>query len=224
MVDVDFPVGGAIVDTFTFTFPEAALRRVLPRSMVSISTCASPSMRCCILCSVFHRSRDPRKNFYEKSVQLMWCGVHDAINAGFVAAGGSSQKDTVCVHITGEGCSKLERKHWAALYVLLVDLEARVSRADLAFDDFVGRASVEWVAAAWVVGAFNNGGRKPKANPVGFSPFGDEIEMANPDGRTFYVGSRESDVLFGPMRRVSSWATRCRRGCVMRPNGRAGTG
>jgi phage replication initiation protein len=47
-----------------------------------------------------------------------------------------------------------------------------------------------------LLGAFNNGGRDPKANPVGFSPFGDEIPIENGDGRTFYVGSRDSDLLY----------------------------
>lgn len=194
MVDVDFPVGGAIIDTFTFTFPEAALKRVLPGAVSDLDVCFSLHRLLHPLLGLSIGPEIPRKNFYAKSAQLQWCGAHDTVNAGFVAAGGNA--DTVCVHITGEGCAKLERKHWAALYVLLVDLGARVSRADLAFDDMEGMASVDWVAVAWLVGAFTNGGRKPKRKPVNFSPFGDDVDPQDGEGRTFYVGSRESDLLF----------------------------
>lgn len=110
----------------------------------------------------------------------------DIDGVGLVAFGGNS--DTVHIELTGSGCVQI--KDWSKVQDSLALLEARISRVDLAVDDFSGmRYNIEWCRSQFQDGGFDPArGRKPRANF-----YGDE---GSGDGCTYYVGSRESGKLF----------------------------
>lgn len=189
--NVTVPVDqSAMVDTLTFTFKESAFQ-----ALPSCSGFVSDSDLCLMVGEVL-RDRigivpsGPigRRNLYAHTQGLV-SASDDAIKAGFVAAGGNA--DTVCVHLTGEGCATLSREQWVALYALLVSLDAKITRVDLAHDDFNGVASVDVAVESFKVGGFAGKGRPPASEMAGdwLTPGG------GPKGRTFYVGSRDSGKL-----------------------------
>jgi phage replication initiation protein len=53
---------------------------------------------------------------------------------GIIATGGKSQGNTCLVSLNGSGCAPV--KNWQAVFSLLVTLNARITRVDLAHDDF----------------------------------------------------------------------------------------
>ena len=185
-VDVDYHVGhGSLVDTLTFSFSECLVDRLFPGHSVSdLEVCQVLERILYPVLGFKVGSEIPKKNFYSKSVQLVWEGEHDTVNVGFVAAGGNA--NTVCVHITGEGCAKLKAGHWVALYQFLCDFDARVTRADLAFDDLEGLHSVEWARKAYESGKFN----PVKGRPPSGGLAGDWLTKDSPGGRTVYIGTR----------------------------------
>jgi phage replication initiation protein len=66
------------------------------------------------------------------------------------------------------------------------DLQARITRIDLAHDDYEGTHSVNDAVQMYEEGRFNCGGRQPKMNQAG--------NWLHPDGggRTFYIGARQN--------------------------------
>lgn len=180
----------AMVDTLTFTFKESAFQ-----ALPSCSGFVSDSDLCLMVGEVL-RDRvgivpsGPigRRNLYAHTRALV-SSSDDSIRAGFVAAGGNA--DTVCVHLTGEGCATLSRAQWVGLYALLVSLDAKITRVDLAHDDFDGVASVDVAVESFKAGGFAGKGRPPASEVAGdwLTPGG------GPKGRTFYVGARDSGKL-----------------------------
>ena len=99
--------------------------------------------------------------------------------------GGEAVKGWSMLSLSGEGCGWVT--DWGrAMDVCTDQLPAfELKRVDLALDRFDGSHWHE-VDAAWAAGEFcpPGGGKKPKAKP---------IDSRRPeDGRTYYVGSRES--------------------------------
>ena len=104
---------------------------------------------------------------------------------GLVAAGGEATKGWTFASMTGTGCQWIE--DWGGAVDACTDCLSgfELKRVDIALDRFDGS---HWhdVDAAWKDGLFcpPGGGKKPKARP---------IDSRRPeDGRTYYVGSRES--------------------------------
>jgi DNA relaxase NicK len=109
----------------------------------------------------------------------------DCQRVGMVMSGGEAVKGWSMASISGDGCAWVE--NWGrAMDVCTEELDAfDLKRVDIALDRFTGS---HWhaVDAAWAAGEFcpPGGGKKPKAKP---------IDSRRPeDGRTYYVGSRES--------------------------------
>ncbi len=104
---------------------------------------------------------------------------------GLVAWGGKTQKGTVHVSITGQGCAKVE--DWGAVHAWLASHAAAITRLDLAHDDFdAERIDIERAVRWYRDGGFNANGRPPQ-----YAQFGDwrcpgEVKR----GRTFKIGSR----------------------------------
>jgi DNA relaxase NicK len=189
--NVEVPIHqSAMVDTLTFTFKESAFQ-----ALPSCSGFVTDADLCLMVGEVL-RDRigivpsGPvgRRNLYAHTRALV-SSSDESIRAGFVAAGGNA--DTVCVHLTGEGCATLSRAQWVGLYALLVSLDAKITRADLAHDDFDGVASVDVAVESFKAGGFAGKGRPPASEVAGdwFTPGG------GPKGRTFYVGARDSGKL-----------------------------
>lgn len=117
-----------------------------------------------------------------------------------------SQSKTIHVNLFGSACT-FAKPLWNQRIADLIDeLEATVTRADLALDFFEGYpGGIMAIFNGYRAGACNVGGRKIKSSCVG--------DWANGNTRSFYFGSRESgkitncyekgDQLFGPG--VTGW-------------------
>lgn len=99
---------------------------------------------------------------------------------------------TARIELTGEGCRIYEAsggndhaERWSLLASLLGCANARISRIDIAADDFKGEHPVSWAIARYEAGDFDKRGQRPKARLID--------DMGNRTGKTFYVGSRKSE-------------------------------
>jgi DNA relaxase NicK len=109
----------------------------------------------------------------------------DCARIGIVMTGGEAVRGWTMTSLSGEGCAWVE--NWGRTMDVCTEQldQFDLKRVDVALDRFDGS---HWhdVDAAWAVGDFcpPGGGKKPKAKP---------IDSRRPeDGRTYYVGSRES--------------------------------
>lgn len=130
--------------------------------------------------------RSRGKNFYE------FGGIFSIEGCVFgeVYWGGERQKSTLQLMIKGSGCSMIS--DWSAVVSEMNLLpKCRITRVDVALDFFDGTLTLEKVWALrkdrryWTR---SKGGRPPK-----FVPIGDMTEPG-PDGRTIYIGTRDSDL------------------------------
>ena len=121
---------------------------------------------------------------------MIYDNDEDGLNLGFVAIGGN--KDTICFHITGEGCHRIPQSGYRWLAEWLPTVGGRITRVDMAHDDFDGKHTVDMAADWYLEGKFKAGGREPKMNQHG--------NWKRPDGsgRTIELGKREN----GKMLRV----------------------
>lgn len=124
--------------------------------------------------------REKGANFYRYSFVL-----GDAL--GLVCFGG--QRGTVLVSVSGEGCAAAKPdwewrlKQWLECRAV----RARLTRVDLAHDDYAGASySVDRALADYRAGLMNCGGREPDVETRG------NWERPNGKGRTLYVGNRKN--------------------------------
>jgi phage replication initiation protein len=130
---------------------------------------------------------EQRKNgayLYDKSYTI-------GDNYGLFCIGG--QRDTLLCSISGTGCQFLQPSFSQLLYLLLTESKnARITRIDLAHDDFDGDVyTLDNVMDLYNAGKFTNGFRKPNISQVG-----NWANSENLNGRTIYVGSRSSGLYF----------------------------
>lgn len=117
-------------------------------------------------------------NGYEKRIDLgRW---------GMVAFGGESQKNTVHVQINAHGCNEV--KKWDLVCEWGLRSKCKITRLDIAHDDFEGRfvniaAGLQWREE----GLFDCNGRPPKSQLI------DDFDSGA--GKTLYIGSRKSGKL-----------------------------
>jgi len=114
------------------------------------------------------------RNFYDRHFRIM---TPQGKQCGFVAMGGERQKGTICVELTGAGCAHV--KAWARVSAVLDTFEARITRVDIAHDDFVGAHTVDDAIRWHAAGLFNTNGRPPALQEMGWN---------DGSGRTVYVG------------------------------------
>lgn len=139
---------------------------------------------------------DPRPGtFYAWRVRLEnAAGVH----VGLIEVGGphTARKDgtvTARIELTGDGCRMFElsgnasghAKRWPELAALLGVCDARITRIDLAADDFRGAYPISWAVERYESGDFDRRGQRPKSRLID--------DMGNRTGKTLYVGSRKSE-------------------------------
>lgn len=110
--------------------------------------------------------------------------------AGLIAWGGTSQRERVLFSIQGTGCALV--RDWLSLAAWLGAHRAKLTRIDLAHDDFTGeRVNIDWAMSQYEGKGFNGGGRKPRHKCHGDWLLGE----ASTEGRTLDVGSRKSGKL-----------------------------
>jgi phage replication initiation protein len=105
---------------------------------------------------------------------------------GLLAYGGEHQRGTVHLELNANGCARI--KDWNALRVWCEAYGVRITRIDLAHDDFGGQTVSVAQARAWYdEGHFNTGGRTPEARLVD--------DLGSDKGKTLYVGHRQNGKL-----------------------------
>lgn len=129
----------------------------------------------------------PRSEWEERTGG--WQGYDNRIDLGgfgLLGHGGEHQRGTVHLELDAHGCARIQ--DWNAVRVWCEAYGVRITRIDLAHDDFSG----EWVsvaaARAWFdAGQFNTGGRAPYARLVD--------DLGSEKGKTLYVGQRQNGKL-----------------------------
>lgn len=104
---------------------------------------------------------------------------------GILATGGKSQGNTCLVSLNGSGCSPVN--DWQAVHDLLASLNAKITRIDLAHDDFAGVYNVTAGLEMLALGEFTLNGRPPNAQ------FVDDFDSGK--GKTLYIGNRDNGKL-----------------------------
>lgn len=117
---------------------------------------------------------------FESRLDLL-AGVGSSwVPVGCIAYGGEHQRGREMLQLTGGGCGLV--KDWPSLAQLLEDLEATITRLDLAVDLLDGAITVDEAVEWYREERFGTGGRRPSCHVAG-DWVGDGKE-----GRTFYVG------------------------------------
>ena len=113
----------------------------------------------------------------------------DIEGVGLIAWGGESQRGRVTFSMMGGGCSTVH--DWQGMQDWLEQHSAKITRADVAHDDFEGlNISIPWAIEQYKSGGFNSGGRAPKHQC--FGSWLDQGKEREPKGLTLGVGSRTS--------------------------------
>jgi len=105
---------------------------------------------------------------------------------GIFATGGKSVGGTTYFGLSGQGCCAV--KSWGDVHLLLGRLRAKITRIDLAHDDFEGFNDVQLAIRFHLSGQFASGpGRPPNARLI------DDFDSGQ--GKTLYIGSGKSGKL-----------------------------
>lgn len=114
-----------------------------------------------------------------------WFGYSQRINLGefgLLAYGGERQRGTVHFELNAHACARVS--DWPLVQAWGEATAARITRVDLAYDDFAGQTTNITQVLSWHrEGGFTTGGRPPKARLI------DDLETG--EGKTFYVGKRQ---------------------------------
>lgn len=164
--------GGALVDYLTVVFPEDKLARAgLARLDALLETLFSFNDR------VTHTGwRDKRWMFYPHSSVL-----RDREGELVGRCGRDGGKGTICLSLTGSGCAFVNA--WANVAQQIERLGGRITRCDLAFDDYTGeRFDVHALRLRARNKDFMQGGTPPKWRFIDDEGCG--------TGSTLYVGSK----------------------------------
>lgn len=108
----------------------------------------------------------------------------DGAACGDVCWGGENQRGTVSVELTGAACARVEAGFdhdvaWSNVHACLNTISARLTRVDVAHDDYKGERGVEFAKQLYEAGEFVVGGRPPAKNEQGWN---------DGSGMTLYVG------------------------------------
>jgi len=105
---------------------------------------------------------------------------------GIFATGGTSVAGTSLFSLSGEGCNVV--KDWVAAHDFIERVKGRITRIDLAHDDYLGRISLQSARNWFEAGDFHAG----KGHP----PSGQFIDdFGSGTGKTLYVGKRKNGKL-----------------------------
>lgn len=118
-----------------------------------------------------------------------WQGYETRVDLGdfgVLAYGGEHQRGTVHVELNAHGCAQIH--DWNRVRLWCESYGARITRLDLAHDDFDGKTvSIEQARSWFDEGLFTTGGRAPTARLVD--------DLGSDKGKTLYVGQRQNGKL-----------------------------
>lgn len=118
-----------------------------------------------------------------------WQGYAKRVNLGdfgLLAYGGEHQRGTAHIELNAHGCAAVSE--WHAVHAWCQAHAARITRIDLAHDDFIGEHVTIAKALSWLAdGSFTAGGRAPLARLID--------DLGSNQGKTLYVGQRKSGKL-----------------------------
>lgn len=174
---INFTIGAETFDDDDCNITEQACE-LLPITVEQYVICASR-----VLSSIFGYGVTEKlgygQHFYEQTYTLgdKW---------GTLSIGG--QNETILVSISGTGLAAAKEGWEARLKTFLENADrARITRVDLAHDDYAGATyTVDKADQDHTDGLYNCGGRNPRCEYRG--------DWKNPDGkgRSFYVGNRKN--------------------------------
>jgi phage replication initiation protein len=187
-IAVRVPTGGqvAVIDTLRFTVGEETWSRTAGVQLVDDDAMVFEASR--ELTRIFgfgvtanlHRRRD----FYLNAWEL-------GDGYGYIALGGSSQRATMLVNLTGAGCIAAKPGWEGRLHEFLSGVARRptITRVDLAHDCMGGEYTVDQADGWYDDGLFSASGRAPSHEHRG--------DWRNPTGkgRSLYVGLRRNGKL-----------------------------
>ena len=165
----------AIVDWLSFTVDQATFANTLDWVSALADYLAVPELTSC--------PGDRGIAGFTRSADLVLPCETEAVIVGKLAWGGSTQNERVYLTLSGTLCARV--RDWVPLGMVLHLCDARITRADLAHDDFEGNRSVDDAVAMYDAGQFNSGGRNPSCSLQG------DWKQVSGKGRTFYVGNRK---------------------------------
>lgn len=122
---------------------------------------------------------------YRNSVDVLAWVNGEFVRLAIIATGGETAGGTVMVDMSGLGCSMVD--DWQAVYCMLQDLNARITRFDTALDLFEG-FTLDQFDDLYFAGTFNAGGRIPNRRYVE----GGNSHDKHSAGRTLYLGKKEN--------------------------------
>lgn len=128
----------------------------------------------------FHFSNHGRYG-YKSMIDLF----RDGILAGSFCFGGSNNKGTASLQLTGKGCSGVDMVSLRR-YLQTFD-DGHLTRVDVAHDDLDGYRSVDFYVDEFKKGNFFIKGAKPLPRNSG-----DWISVNDTKGRSFYVGNKKN--------------------------------
>jgi len=118
-----------------------------------------------------------------------WQGYDTRIDLGgfgLIGHGGQHQRGTVHLELNAHGCAQIQ--DWSVVQSWCEASGVRITRIDLAHDDFTGETVSVAKARAWFQeGQFNTGGRAPEARLLD--------DLGSDKGKTLYVGRRQNGKL-----------------------------
>ncbi|WP_354681210.1 replication initiation factor domain-containing protein [Cupriavidus plantarum] len=121
---------------------------------------------------------------YESSLDVMAYVNGEEIRLALVACGGTNVGGTMLVDMSGQACAVVA--DWQAVYATMQDLDATITRCDVAMDYCQGQVAYEQVEELYFSGEFNAGGRIPKYRRIE----GGVAGAVACGGRTFEIGRR----------------------------------
>ena len=131
-----------------------------------------------------------RYNGYYQCYKICLVSGLDSMNLGFLGFSlpTDNMKGRCFINLTGVACELMQPSHWASLYSVCEEFDIKITRCDIAYDDYDGLHPVSEAREIYESGGFNAGGRRPSARYIDSYGSGD----------TFYVGKRQN----GKMLRV----------------------
>lgn len=118
-----------------------------------------------------------------------WQGYESRVDLGgfgLLGYGGEHQRGTVHIELNAHGCARIQ--DWNAVRVWCEAYGVRITRVDLAHDDFSGKTVNIVKAREWFdEGQFTTGGRAPEARMID--------DLGSGKGKTVYVGKRQNGKL-----------------------------
>lgn len=123
---------------------------------------------------------------YESSSDVMAYVNGQTVRLGIIGAGGDHVGGTICLDLSGVGCAAVV--DWDAVYATVQDLDARITRCDLARDFCEGEVTVDQVESLYFAGDFNAGGRIPVYRRIESGVAG----AGACGGRTLEIGRRKN--------------------------------